>query len=499
MVAVAVTALGLASFGAVQAREEVGVDGTFARGVVVVQTSVAADTVEGLYRQAWELLDRGRHMEAARRFATVAERYPDSGHAPEALYWSAFALYREGGEDRLEAALEALARHRDRYPEAAGRQDAEALEARIEGLLARLGDADAARRVTERAVEAASEGMAVQMRAEAMMQRSERVSRIPTSTAMGRSTGGMGGGAVQEACPDEEDDVRTAALNALLHMDSERALPLLRKVLEQRGPCTVELRKRAVFLVSQHDGPETGEILLDVVRNDPDLEVRERAVFWLSEVDDERAVDFLQEVLAGESETVLQEKALFALSEHDSPRAGEILRDYALDPRRPEPLRQKAIFWIGQRDDEDAGEFLRTLYGRLESPELRERVLFAVAEADGADNGTWLLERARDPSEPVELRKKALFWAAEAEVPIQRMRALFTELQERELREQVLFALTQYDEEEAVGALIEIARSEEDRELRKKAIFWLGQTDDPRAADFLMELIEELPGEGGEQ
>jgi hypothetical protein len=61
---------------------------------------------------------------------------------------------------------------------------------------------------------------------------------------------------------------------------------------------------------------------------------------------------------------------------------------------------------------------------------------------------------------------------------------------ERELKEQIIFALSQRHEDGAVDWLLEIARTEEDVELRKKAIFWLSQSDDPRVAEFLLELIE---------
>jgi HEAT repeat protein len=61
---------------------------------------------------------------------------------------------------------------------------------------------------------------------------------------------------------------------------------------------------------------------------------------------------------------------------------------------------------------------------------------------------------------------------------------------ERELKEQIIFALAQQGGEDSVDKMLEIAREEEDSELRKKAIFWLSQSDDPRVAEFLLEIIE---------
>jgi len=113
------------------------------------------------------------------------------------------------------------------------------------------------------------------------------------------------------ACRDEDSELRAAALNALLQMDSERALPILKQVIERRDPCSVELRRKAMFLVSQKRGADVENILLKSAREDPDREVRAQAIFWLSQVNTERAVTALDSILIGSSDRELQEKAIF--------------------------------------------------------------------------------------------------------------------------------------------------------------------------------------------
>ena len=56
-------------------------------------------------------------------------------------------------------------------------------------------------------------------------------------------------------------DTRVAALNALLQMDTEQAMPILMDVLERRDACSVELRRKAVFLASQHASFMTAAIM----------------------------------------------------------------------------------------------------------------------------------------------------------------------------------------------------------------------------------------------
>jgi HEAT repeat protein len=93
--------------------------------------------------------------------------------------------------------------------------------------------------------------------------------------------------------------------------------------------------------------------------------------------------------------------------------------------------------------------------------------------------------------EPVEQRKKALFWAGQKGADLAQLATLYDRMQNRELKEQLIFVYSQRHEAAALDALIKIAKTEPDRELRKKAIFWLGQSHDPRAAQVLLEIINQ--------
>ena len=414
------------------------------------------DPADTLYQQARAALSRGDNRQAARLFHRIVEEEPDSEYAPDALYWQAFALYRVGGNDALREALSALDQQREEYPDAATRGDADALAVRIRGALAQGGDADAAQRLYEVA---------------------------------GAAESGYEGG----DCPDEDADVRVAALNALMEMDPERALPVLEKVLERRDACSETLREKAVFIVAEGESPRATEILLKVARTDPHPEVRGHAVFWLSEVDDERAVDALEQILLESQDNELREKALFALSENDSERAGLILRNYALDPGQPEEVREKALFWYAESQSGGDVAFLRELYGRVESESLKEKVLFAASESGDPEAVEWLLAIAADEGQSIELRKQALFWAGESseETGDTRLLALYDRTSEPELKDQLLFVYSELDTPDSIDKLFDIAKTETDPELRKKALFWLGESDDPRVPQFLEELISQ--------
>ena len=285
--------------------------------------------------------------------------------------------------------------------------------------------------------------------------------------------------------------MKVAALNALLQMDEARARPILRRVLARRDTGSVCLRRKAVFLVAQQRADGTEDILLESVRTDPDPEVQRQAVFWLSQVGTDRAVNALDSILRFSKDPDIQDKAVFALSQHGSPRAQQALRVYSERAGVPEAAREKAIFWLGQSGSAENGAFLRSLYGRLKSQDLKKKVVFSLSQMGGPENGRWLLGIARDTSQSIEMRKQALFWAGQAGVPIEELTALYANVADRAMREQLVFVYSQRDEPAALDKLIDIARRDPNPELRKRALFWLGQSQDSRAVQVLQEIIEQ--------
>jgi HEAT repeat protein len=420
---------------------------------------IAQDPTDSLWRAAQSALNRGEYMSAANLYGRLTRRYPSSARAGDALYWAAFALYKTDDAANLDRARSLLVAQQRRYPKAGTERDGEALLARVQTALAtKQGDQEAA----------------------IWLARHAQQGREADTT---RTAG----------CPsgDEDDDLRVAALNGLLQMDAAKALPILRQVLARRDACSQPLRRKAVFLVSQKHSSETEDILLDVVQHDPDAECREQAVFWLSQVSTERAVNVLDSILRGSGDATLREKAIFALSQQHAPRAGDILRRYAEDPTAPSDTREKAIFWLAQQHSSENAAFLRALYAKLSDADLKERVLFSLSQMGGTENGRWLMDIALNEHEPIEQRKKALFWAGQHGADLTQVMALYDRVQNTELREQLIFVYAQRHEPAAVDKLFDIAKHEQDKELRKKAIFWLGQSHDPRVAQFLLEIINQ--------
>ncbi|UCF18332.1 MAG: HEAT repeat domain-containing protein [Gemmatimonadota bacterium] len=414
---------------------------------------------DSLYRAARRALNDGDFHRAAELFEEYYSRNPEAGQAAQALYYQAYALYKGRSEEELREAKDRLrllyAEHSDAT---VALKEARALQAYVDAALARMGDAGAAEELALRAYE---------LQAEA-----ER----------------------REHCASEEGEIRTAALDALMQMNPEQALPIVRKVLAERDEsdeCAIEMRRRAVFVLARHRGDESRDILLDVVRNDPVREVRVHAVHLLGGMPGEETLAALEGILSDSEDLELQRAALAAIGHQGGEQAERIVRDVAMRKSAPLELRIYALQVVGRGSARADARFLRELYRQSSERELREGVIAAIAQHEDEETASWLLGIAMDESEPLQLRSRAMFMAARAGIASADLAARYDQLVEAELKEQVILSLSRrLDDTVALDKVLDIARNEKDVELRKKAIFWLSRSDDPRVAQLLVEIIE---------
>ncbi len=482
---------------------------------VEVETGAArwaqADPADSLYRAARESLNRGDYAAAARAFARIPGRYPTSSYAGDALYWFAFTRYRMGGSDAYHAALEALARQGELYPHAATRGDAKALAVRIQGELARTGDAAAAAAVASAADVDATESrarireqlLAAQQANSASAREARRraveAGIVAGSASEARIAAGSASAVrvrsgLSDGCERDDYEVRSAALNALAQMNAARALPVLKGVVAQRDSCSTPLRRTALFLLAQQGSSDAVDVVIDAAQHDPDEAVRRQAVFALAQAPSQPALAALSSILRGSNDVDMQGQALFALAQRREPEASAIIRGYVTRTGVPEELRVRAILALSQRPGPADAELLRGLFAQASSMKEKQVIIQALGQMDSTDNGRWLLAIARDRKNDVALRRQALFMATQRhdDIGSAELAALYEAMPEREMRQQLIMALSQRRDMAAVDKLIDIVRTEKDVDLRKMAIFWLGrspQADDPRVVQLLQDII----------
>ncbi len=245
----------------------------------------------------------------------------------------------------------------------------------------------------------------------------------------------------------------------------------------------------AIFPVTIADSVDALQPLYSIGKNQSrPNDVRDQAIFWLSQEEDDRAVGMLEDILKTARDQQIADKAIFGLSQHRSGKGFSTLRSYAENENVSDKLRGQAIFWLGQgrRQRED---YLTGLYPRVRSSNLKDKIIFSVAQQKSDESGKWLLNLVSNRNEPLEMRKKALFWAGQ-EGSMTQLASLYSRMDSREMKDQMIFVLSQRRGKAALDKLMEIARNDPDRDARKKAMFWLGQSRDPRVSEFLSDVIK---------
>lgn len=213
----------------------------------------------------------------------------------------------------------------------------------------------------------------------------------------------------------------------------------------------------------------------------------------LAMVPDDAGIDALVRLAEGAPTAGVRKAAVFHAANSGDPRGIRVARTIAEDSRQDVEVRNSAIFAMLNRDDAGDAErrWARELFPRLTSERLQDPILMGLAQHGSTDDRQWVLALARDERLPVKTRRSAVFWAGQGGAPIADLLAAYRAIGTGDVKEHVIFALSQREGEDATDALVDIARRDADREMRRKALFWLGQRKDARAMQVLTEIITE--------
>lgn len=408
---------------------------------------VIAAPVNETYGAAQEALNQAEYLEAIELYKQAYEEDQAGELAAKALYWRAFAHYKLGDQTHLKRALQVLEMQRTRFPESPHMAEAEDLYVRVTGSLARLGDARSVRRVREIA----------------HTQRTQ----------------------------EHEYESRLAALNALMMMDSERALPILKKLLSD-ADTEAKLKRHALMVLTQVDDEEAEQILLEVVARETDPEMLAQSLFWLSQMHSDAALDAVLEAYRRTDSDEVKEAAIMAMSQTHDRRAGDLLIGVARDVSAGSEIRCQAVYALSQIHLEGTADIFMDLFKTSDDTQFKSMIMYAMTEVDHPASKTWFADIIKDPHESIEVRQQGLHNAGQLDlIDVDFLRDVYRSDNDPEMRTQVCYVLSQLDDPAAVDLAIDIVRSEDNPEVRHQAIYWLGQFEDPRIVDFLIELIEE--------
>jgi len=113
-------------------------------------------------------------------------------------------------------------------------------------------------------------------------------------------------------------DRSEAALSAMaLHRDAAAAAAILD--LAKTG--TPRLRQRALFWIARRAESQAAGVITQAIDNDPDVEVKKQAVFALSQLPRDEGVPILIKLAGSHTHPIVRKQAMFWLGQSKDPRA----------------------------------------------------------------------------------------------------------------------------------------------------------------------------------
>ena len=332
-----------------------------------------------LYWQGHEALQKGDWAGALKRFTDLEQqlRAKEPQSADAAVYWEAYTLLQAKRTTEAKTTVERL--HRD-FPKSRWSKDADALL---------------------------------------------------------RQTQPAGAAVKSAAVAGDDEELAEIAVEGLMNAPPERAIPLLKKVLQSQH--SDKVKKRALFVLSQIDEPAALDMVVDVAKTSTDPELREEAVRMLGVSGDEHAIARLRDLYASskdprekraiiqawlvadrkdlilasartETDETVRRQAIEALgameastelkqlfdSTHDAANQRAIIQALGVagnvkalteiaESQQPDAIRIEAIHALGVAGDEGGGPALVKLYPKANSPALRDAVIQGLMVAGDSE------------------------------------------------------------------------------------------------------------------
>ncbi len=277
----------------------------------------------------------------------------------------------------------------------------------------------------------------------------------------------------------EDEELKLYALDGLMQVEPDRAVPILEKLL--RGDASPRIQERALFVLSQSDSPRAREIVVRIAKTGQPIELRRKAIHTLG--------------IAGAPEDL----AALAVIARDTSAPPEI-RDAVIDAyiianrgddlaslAKSDPdarVRGKAIDALGALGDDGA---LRQLFSTEKDPQLRYKLLEAFGVAGDVDS---LVQAAKDPDP--QLRRKAIEGLGITDQPeaTRALREMYARFSDPDDKRKVLEAFMIQGEAQT---LVELFRAEKDPSLKKAILRQLALMDDPEATRVILDVLGVKP------
>ena len=219
-----------------------------------------------------------------------------------------------------------------------------------------------------------------------------------------------------------------------------------------------------------------------------DEDMRLLALQALMQNDPEAALPQIERMIAGPGSVRLKERALFVASRSRSPRGRQMITAAAKGSSNPD-LQMAAINYLGRMSGPESAQALEEIYRATNNPDVKRRILQALASANATDRLGPIARNEKDP----ELKRMAirqLGVSRQADVG-ETLAAIYNGDSSIEVRKSVIDALSQNSRNAAsVKSLIALSRAEKNKELQTLMVQRLSNIKSPEVTAYMLELLK---------
>jgi tetratricopeptide (TPR) repeat protein len=227
--------------------------------------------------------------------------------------------------------------------------------------------------------------------------------------------------------------------------------------------------------------------------SDPEVSLQQEIMRAMFRNNGNRAIEIATERLKANPIDPVVLSSLNLIAASQSAQAMPMLLRIVKNSSNPK-ARRDAIFWLGQsRGDKDT--VVDTLTGLLPTlaDDDSEAVAYTLSQIRSDKSLNALAAMARDKNKSEKVRNNAVFWIGQSRVAnrVGLLDDIYkNSMDNSKIRQQVLYALNQTREPQAVTMIGNIASTDPDIEVRKQAVFWLEHSKSPEANQALEKLLQ---------
>jgi tetratricopeptide (TPR) repeat protein len=276
-----------------------------------------------------------------------------------------------------------------------------------------------------------------------------------------------------EKVADEEEKVM--ALNALMNSDSEKAIPLLEKIIQ--GSYSPRLKEKALFVLSQSGSEKAQQILLSVAKanNNPDLQKRAIRNIGMNSSNRNRAA--LKEIYNGTSDISVK-KMVFQgwLMSGDKEDVLAVART-----EKSAELRKEAVRYLGMMGGNTE---LVEMYKSSADPATRTFVVEAMLMCGCSHELSEIVLTEKDPGVLEKaINTLGLIGGAES---LATLTKVYNSQADISVKKKVINALFLHG---AAKEMVALARKETNPELKKALISKMSIMGSPEINEYMMEIL----------